>query len=163
MNDELDRGERVTRRGVTFVTHWEGFSEDAYWDVDHFSIGYGTQAKSQHEHIDQEEAWRRLRQHLNRAVVPNIPKYRRMKPQERDALASLGFNVGVRILVDPAWSTLARRLESPEGATFAERKDIYREEIPKWIDPGSIYEAGLTKRRAAEVALACDGDYSGRP
>jgi GH24 family phage-related lysozyme (muramidase) len=60
-------------------------------------------------------------------------------------------------------STLARRLKGPEGKSYKRRKAIYRQELPKWVNAGGRPLPGLVKRRAAEVRLACEGDYSGRP
>jgi GH24 family phage-related lysozyme (muramidase) len=162
MND-LERNERVTRRGVTFVTRWEGFVEIAYWDRNRWSIGYGTISFEGEGPIDEDDAWRRLRQHLNQNVVPYIPRHRIMEEHERDALGSFGYNNGIKPLIDTTYSTLARRLKSHEGQDYADRKEIYRDELPRWTSPGSPFEAGLTKRRAAEVALAVNADYSGRP
>jgi lysozyme len=150
----------VTRRGVTFVSHWEGFSPTPYPDVDHYSIGYGTPSHKGAPRITEAEAQRRLREWLNDRVAPAIPRRARMRHREIDGLASFGFNLGTGALTD---STLGRRLRSDEGKRYQGRKAIYREEIPKWIKAGGEVLLGLKRRRAAEVEVAVHGDYSGRP
>jgi GH24 family phage-related lysozyme (muramidase) len=152
--------DRVSRKGVTFTAGWEGWSSVPYFDVDHWSSGYGTPAHSWDSPITQAEGWKRLRNWLNRRVVPEVPKHLFMRRHERDALASFGYNLGTGALQN---STLGARLKSREGRTYRGRKRVYREEIPKWDKVNGVAWAGLTKRRAAEVALACNGDYSGRP
>lgn len=164
-------------KGVRFVAGWEGFARSpcggshdkasAYHDaVGVLTIGYGTTAADRpipSGCITRAKARRWLRSSLNRKYIPHIPRRWRMRPQEIAALASFAYNLGPGAVGDPAISTLARRLESSEGKTFEKRKRIYREEMPKWVHAGGQVLQGLVKRRAAEVALACNGDYSGRP
>jgi lysozyme len=157
---------RASRKGVRFVARWEGFRSCPYRDaVGVLTVGFGTTSAERPISgcISRETARKWLRQSLNRKYVKAIPRRRRMKQQERDALASFAYNLGPGAVNDPMLSTLARRLLGPEGKRFKTRKRIYREEIPKWDKAGGKTLAGLTKRRAAEVRLAVNGDYSGRP
>jgi GH24 family phage-related lysozyme (muramidase) len=148
----------VTDELVGFVGEFEGFVAEPYWDVDHWSHGHGTRCEEDSPPISRREARCQLRHELNE-VVPSIPRLERLKQQEIDALASLGYNLGPRVLVDEEFSTLARRLKSPEGREFEDRRDIWHDEIRKWCSPGTIYEAGLLRRRMAETVLARTGDF----
>jgi len=148
----------VSDKLVTFVAAFEGFRALPYWDVDHYSHGYGTRTTQGAGPISLSAARTELRRELN-IVVPSIPRHDRMKQQEIDALASFAYNLGTRVLVDIDYSTLAKRLKSKEGRKFTDRRDIYHDELRKWNSPGTIYEEGLTKRRAAETRMARNGDY----
>lgn len=156
----------VTRKGVKFVAGWEGFRPCPYQDaVGVWTRGYGeTRGIAKHSPcVTERRARRELRRRLNRDFLPYVPRRRRMKACERAALASFAYNEGQRAVSDPSYSGLARRLKSPEGGTYRGRRRIYRQELPRWNKAGGRELEGLTKRRRAEVRLACRGDYSGRP
>jgi lysozyme len=72
------------------------------------------------------------------AVVLNANQY--------GALVSWTFNVGPSNVES---STLLRRLNAGEAPNT-----VLAEELPKWNKAGGETLAGLTRRRAAEVALA---------
>jgi GH24 family phage-related lysozyme (muramidase) len=148
----------VSDRLVRAVAVWEGYRADSYWDVDHYSHGYGTRSSQGAPPISEPAARAELQQGLNE-VVGHIPRVKRLKQQEVDALASFGYNLGIQALVDTNYSTLAKRLKSKEGRRFEDRRDIYHDELRKWCMPGSIYERGLLARRMAETKIARLGDY----
>lgn len=159
----------VSFQGSRFTGHWEGFKSCPYkHDSDVWTVGFGTTSGSGHHVgpnspcISQETAHRWLRETLN-DLVPKIPKRRLMRDCEIDALADAGYNLGPGVLSDPEFSTLAKRLRSVWAVSYRHRKRIYREELPRWNTVGGKPVAGLTARRQAEVALACNGDYSRRP
>lgn len=157
---------RVSRKGARFVGRWEGFRSCPYRDaVGVLTVGYGTTEAERPITgcITKRKARRWLRRSLNRKYLPAVPRRRRMRKRERDALASFAYNLGPGAVSDSDFSTLARRLRSKEGRTYKRRKRIYREEIPKWDRAGGQQLEGLTKRRRAEVRLAVHGDYSGAP
>lgn len=156
----------VSRKGVDFVAGWEGFRSCPYADaVGVLTVGYGTTGAVRDIDgcISEGTARRWLRQDLNHRFLSAIPRAKRMKQQELDALASAAYNLGTGLLTDTTNSSLARRLASSEGNTFDGRCRIYRVELPKWVNAGGRPLPGLVKRRGAEVRLACNGDYSGRP
>lgn len=153
-------------RGVRFVAGWEGWRSCPYRDP----VGIWTQGYGETQGVDPgDRCWskrkgrRKLRRRLQRDYLSHVPRRRRMKQREKAALASFAYNNGVAAVSDPSFSTLARRLRSPEGKTYRGRKRIYRDELPRWVYAGGRKLEGLVKRRRAEVRLACRGDYSGRP
>ena len=160
---------RVSDKGARFVGRFEGFRSCAYRDsVGTWTIGFGTTSAVRPVGpgtpcISEATGRKWLKRALNKLYLPHVPRIRRLKRRERDALASFAYNLGPRAVNDPSYSTLARRLRSPEGKSYEKRKRIYREELPKWNKAGGVSLPGLTKRRAAEVRLACEGDYSSRP
>lgn len=156
----------IPAKGVAFVAGWEGFRSCPYRDpVGVWTRGYGeTQGISSGSRcITQAEAQANLKRRLEEDYLSAVPRVRRLKACERAALASFAYNNGAGAVSDPGISTLAKRLKSSEGRTYRKRKKIYREEIPRWVFAGGQRFEGLVKRRAAEVRLACEGDYSGRP
>lgn len=160
----------VSLQGVRFVAAWEGFRSCPYQDsVGVWTIGFGTTSATGHRVgpgsscIDSEKARRWLSETLNARCVPAIPKRWLMRQQEIDALASFAYNLGVGAVSDPNFSTLARRLRSARAVSFRYRKQVYREELPKWVYGNGIKLSGLAARRAAEVRVAVAGDYSRRP
>lgn len=156
----------VSRKGARFVAGWEGFRSCPYRDsVGVWTIGYGTTEAIGlgTPCISKRTARRWLRRALDRTYLPAVPRRRRLRKRERDALASFAYNLGVGAVADQGHSTLARRLAGAEGKTYERRKRIYAEELPRWNRAGGVVLAGLAKRRAAEVRLAVHGDYSGRP
>jgi lysozyme len=157
---------RVSDNLVNFVGAWEGKRNCPYQDV----VGVWTICYGETEGVNRftpckndRECRRMLRRALNHRYLPYVPRLARMKKQEADAMASFAYNLGRGVVSDPNVSSLARRLKSKEGRTFEGRKNIYRQELPKWVYAGGQKLEGLVKRRAAEVRIAVHGDYSGRP
>lgn len=153
---------RVSRKGVRFVAGWEGFRSCPYRDaVGVWTIGYGeTEGIGPNTPCwSKRKARRRLKRRLNQDYAR--PAWgmvnQELRRCERDALASFAYNVGLGNFQS---STLLRRLNSREGRTYHRRQKVYREELPRWTNGGL---AGLVKRRWAEVRMANQGDYSGRP
>lgn len=157
---------KVSRKLVKFVASFEGFSSCPYLDTiaqpPVWTIGYGdTNGVGPNTPcISKRKARKRLREDLNRKYVPAVPRQKNLKQCELDALTSFAYNVGVGAVSNTTFSTLARRLKSSEGISYKHRKHIYRQEIPKWDMAGGVHVPGLTRRRAAEVEMACNGDYS---
>lgn len=157
---------RVSRKGTRFVAGWEGFRPCPYRDlVGVWTIGYGETAgvNSATPCVSERQARKNLRSRLNHDYLSAVPRAKQLKQQERDALASFAYNLGPAAVSDPGYSTLARRLRSKEGETFAGRKKIIQQELPKWCRAGGVPVAGLVKRRAAEIQLAVNGRYDGHP
>lgn len=150
-------------RGVAFVAGWEGFRSCPYRDaVGVWTIGYGeTQGIGPNTPCWTEPyARKRMETRLNRDYLNpavNSIRHHNLKQREKDAIGSFTYNVG---LGNWTASTLRERLNSKRGRFYAYRKRVYRQELPRWTNGGL---AGLVKRRAAEVRMACEGDYSGRP
>lgn len=157
---------RVPRKGVAFIAGFEGFRSCPYRDpVGILTVGYGTTeaVRDIDGCISERTARRWLREDLNHRFLPHVPRAHRMHPWELAALASFAYNLGIGAVSDPNNSTLARRLLSAEGKSYRGRKQAYRDEMPKWVNAGGVPLAGLVKRRAAEIRLACNADYSGHP
>lgn len=151
---------QLSRKGVRFITGWEGFSSCPYRDaVGVWTIGYGSTAGvgPSSPCVTKRRARRRLKREINATYAPAVTRLinRNLNQEQFDALCSFVYNVGVGALET---STLRKRLNSGEN-----KRTVFREELPRWNRAGGAVLEGLTKRRWAEVRLANRGDYSGRP
>lgn len=79
------------------------------------------------------------------AIIRAIPMVATLSPAQQAALVSWVYNVGVGAMED---STLRRRLLAGDDPST-----VAREELPRWNKAGGVELPGLTRRRAAEVAL----------
>ena len=98
--------------------------------------------------ITQAQADAQLNADLQRfydALARAIPAVSSWPGNRAAALVSWVYNVGVGAMQD---SSLRRRILAGEDPLL-----VVREELPRWIDKGLPSEPGLTRRRAAEVAL----------
>jgi GH24 family phage-related lysozyme (muramidase) len=86
---------------LDLIKQFEGFSPKAYWDYTRYSIGYGTAANSPNEVITQEEAERRMKEHIDKEVLPGIKgiigedRWNQLSYSQKSALVSLAYNLGV--------------------------------------------------------------------
>jgi GH24 family phage-related lysozyme (muramidase) len=146
------------------VQKFEGCRLTAYPDPetggDPWTIGWGTTAingqpvrPGQTCTQAEADAWldARLRG-FHADVLRLLPMASNWSPNRQAALVSFVYNVGAGALAD---STLRRRLLAGEDPAA-----VVRQELPKWINAGGPTEAGLRRRRAAEIELFTGG---GRP
>jgi GH24 family phage-related lysozyme (muramidase) len=121
------------------------------------TIGWGSttingQAVRDGQTITQAQADNQLRIDLQRfhdALLRAIPPAGKLKPNQQAALVSWVYNVGVSAMQD---STLRKRLLAGENPIKAAS-----EELPRWNKANGKVLLGLTRRRAAEVALFVSG------
>ena len=81
------------------------------------------------------------------SVLTNtIPYWDKMNDNQRSALTSFGFNLGAHFFGNPGFNTISAVLSDRAWSEVPGALLLY-------INPGSPYEAGLRRRRAAEGAL----------
>jgi len=75
----------------------EGFTEQAYWDRTHYSIGYGTPAKNKYETITEQDAEIELIEHLYKAFLQYDKHFdrRRFNKVREDAMIDMIYNLGI--------------------------------------------------------------------
>jgi GH24 family phage-related lysozyme (muramidase) len=98
--------------------------------------------------ISQAQADAQLNADLQRfydALARAIPAVTSWPGNRVAALVSWTYNIGVGAMQD---STLRRRILAGEDPA-----KVAAEELPRWINKGTPVEAGLTRRRAAELSL----------
>lgn len=166
---------KISAKGLEFIENWEGCKLEVYPDqakkptigVGHLLtpsekktgfIQIGSRSLPYRHGISKEDAMALLDQDTDRfeSLVDNeFP--RRLFQHEFDALTAFCFNIGAGSFKG---STCVRRLKAfdTEGAM----------EAWKWfdkvtVDGKKVTSDGLVKRRAAEIALYRDADYSGKP
>jgi len=132
---------------VDLIKKFEGFSAHAYWDYQQYSIGYGTKAKSPNEVITQEEAERRLREEVERYVLPGIKnvigqeRWNQLSYNQKSALVSFAYNVGVGGATPVLELVKAGRIQ--EAA----------QEMKRYVHAGGKVLQGLVNRRNEEAKL----------
>ena len=86
----------TSQAGIEFIANFEGFRATPYWDVDHYSIGFGTRASSTSDGpISRAEGLVRLRRRVAQDYEPHVDKLNLWQNQNRyDALVSFIFNLG---------------------------------------------------------------------
>jgi lysozyme len=134
----------VSEQLVNFVKKKEGFSAKAFWDHKQYSIGYGTKANGPDEVIDEAEADRRLREHLEKTQKA-VVEYGQQKgynwnQNQVDALSSFVYNLGTGALD-----------QVTKGGTRTDSE--IADAIIKYNKASGQVNAGLTKRRNEELAM----------
>ena len=143
---------------VALICEFEGFRPTVYDDgVGVATIGYGStfyldgrsvtwndgpitepQARRMMEQIAEKNFWNVLK--------VTIPYWEEMSDGQRGALLSFGYNVGAHFYGSPGFNTISAVL-----------RDRAWNEVPGafrlYVNPGSAVEAGLRRRREAEIEL----------
>jgi GH24 family phage-related lysozyme (muramidase) len=135
------------------VAEFEGCRLDAYPDPgsggDPWTIGYGHTGPDVRPGvtITQQQADTMLQQDLQRfrAGLVQLLPMASWPGHQQAALVSWAFNVGLGAVES---STLRKRLQAGE-----DRVTVVQQELPRWNKADGRELAGLTRRRAAEVAL----------
>jgi GH24 family phage-related lysozyme (muramidase) len=141
------------------IQTFEGLSLTAYrCPAGQWTLGYGStrlngQPVREGDTLTTVEAEGLLRRELLDLFGPGLfallPMAKSWRPEQQAALISWAFNVGLGAVED---STLRRRLLAGEDPAT-----VVREELPRWDKADGKPLAGLTRRRAAEVALFTGG------
>lgn len=141
----------VSDQLVAFVKKKEGFSAKAFWDHKQYSIGYGTKANGPDEVIDEAEADRRLREHLEKTqkIVSDFgaQKGYNWDQNQIDALSSFVYNLGPGAL-------------NQVTAGGTRTNEQIAEAIVKYNKASGQVSAGLTSRRNEELAMFTSGSAS---
>ena len=137
---------KLSDAGAERIANYEGFRANAYWDVNHYSIGYGTRAKSATEGpITPAEGRRRLRHHADVLVGKPLRALGvKLNQNQFDALVSIGYNLGSGVFGSD-W-TLGAALRDGKLEEVADAFLLYDKSEGKVL-------AGLTRRRQEERAL----------
>ena len=126
---------------LAFIISLEGFSSCAYWDVSQYSNGFGTKAVNKWECITKTEAKSRMVKHLEEDSKYVLSLHPNATQNEHDALVSFCYNAG------RAGCTKTVKLVA-QG-----KKDSAAWVMKQKINKCLASEAGLKKRRIAEIAL----------
>ena len=143
---------------VELICEFEGFRPTVYNDgVGVATIGYGStfyldgrsvtwndgpitepQARKMMEQIAQKDFWNVLK--------VTIPYWEEMSDGQQGALLSFGYNLGAHFYGSPGFNTISACLTDRAWGEVPAAFRLY-------VNPGSAVEAGLRRRREAEIAL----------
>lgn len=134
---------QVPENLVNYIISQEGFRENAFWDEQQYSIGYGTKARSRDEVISEPEARRRLEADVarRRSFVTDYGKNNgyNWNDEQINALTSFAYNLGTGSID-----------QVTAGGTRSNEE--IAEKITQYNKAGGKRLAGLVARRNDESA-----------
>lgn len=140
---------------VNLIKQFEGFSGSAYWDVNQWTIGYGTTGYAG-QTISEAEADLVLRDRLNtiNAKINDFTAKNNLylNQYQHDALVSFSFNCNTD------WMNQVGRFNS--AVTRGADVNTFLFAISLWANVSSTPDANLINRRLAEANLYLNGVYS---
>ena len=148
----------IPAAAIALIAEFEGFRPTVYDDgVGVATIGYGStfyldgrsvtwndgpitepQARKMMEQIAEKDFWNVLK--------TTIPYWEEMSDGQRGALLSFSYNLGAHFYGSPGFNTISACLTD---RAWAEVPNAFR----LYVNPGSAVEAGLRRRREAEIQL----------
>jgi GH24 family phage-related lysozyme (muramidase) len=148
--------QRDYQAGVELIKKFEGFHHDAYLcPAGVWTIGWGNTTKADGspvipgDRISQEEGDALLQKTIDGIVLKlagSIPYWSAMKEHQQSALISFAYNLGSYFYGQESFETISRCLRERTYKSVPAALLLY-------CNPGSSFEAGLTRRRKAEGQL----------
>lgn len=140
---------------VSLIKQFEGFSAVAYWDVNQWSIGYGTPGYA-NQTISEYDADLALRSRLN-TINQKINQFTanynvNLNQAQHDALICFSFNCGTD------WTTQGGRFFNAVVNNAGVNEFLFA--ISLWANVNSTPDTNLINRRLAEANLYLNGVYS---
>lgn len=147
--------------GVNFIEAFEGYSQYAYWDYEHYTIGYGnTCGKDEYPAGISEPFAHDLFKRSLPSYEAGLNSFLKsnniyVTQNQYDALISFTFNFGAYV-----WNrepTIAKYLKNGiEKYTDKQIADAFG----LWVNAGGKKLQALVERRAAEAKLFCTDDFN---
>lgn len=147
---------KVSSNGIRFIANFEGFASRPYkHGSDPWTIGYGETKgigpSSGPWTIGYAQA--RLNARVNRDFAPAVDRWRRKhrlkwNQNQFDAMVSVAYNLGVGMFIDG--SSVGNSLRH---ALLVQRDTNVVLVLKLYRMPGTMFEAGLLRRRVAEGRL----------
>jgi len=147
--------QRDYQAAIALIQQFEGFHHDAYLcPAAVWSLGWGNTTKADGspvipgDRISQEDGDALLQKTIDgivRVLAGSIPYWSVMKENQQSALISFAYNLGYFYGQD-GFETISRCLRERTYQSVPNALLLYR-------NPGSSFEAGLTRRRKAEGML----------
>lgn len=141
------------------IAEFEGFRGQPYkcpagvWTIGYGTTYYpdGTLVSYGDTPISKKRAMELLENHIDNAVVPTlertVPTWGLMSGNQKAAIISFAYNLGSHFYGGNNFKTITKALST---------KDNWKQ-VPSalmlYVNPGSTFEAGLKRRRKAEIAL----------
>lgn len=140
---------------VNLIKQFEGFSASAYWDVNQWTIGYGTPGYAG-QTISEAEADQALRSRIN-TINEKINQFAAsqnlyLAQYQHDALISFSYNCGTD------WTTQGGRFFEAVVRNASVNEFLFA--ISLWANVGTTPDSALLNRRMSEANLYLNGVYS---
>ena len=137
------------------IKGFEGFRDEAYLDgVGIPTIGYGATHHADGTPVQMgdtitPQAADELFDHHYQTTVESLNEneaFSRLDPATQGALTSFSYNVGPNFIGHKNYGSITSAIESGDKAQIGDAMNMY-------VNPGTSTEAGLRRRRAAEIDL----------
>ena len=148
--------QRDYQAAIALIQQFEGFHPDAYLcPAGVWSLGWGNTTKSDGspvvpgDRISQEDGDALLQKTIDgivRVLAGSIPYWSAMKENQQSVLISFAYNLGSYFYGQDGFETISRCLRERTYQSVPNALLLY-------CNPGSSFEAGLTRRRKAEGIL----------
>jgi GH24 family phage-related lysozyme (muramidase) len=148
--------QRNYQAAIELIKRFEGFHHDAYLcPAGVWSIGWGNTTTADGspvvpgDRISQEDGDALLQKTIDgivSALAGSIPYWSAMKEHQQSALVSFAFNLGAGFMGAEGFETISSALRAKDWQAVPDAMLLY-------CNPGSNFEAGLTRRRKAEGQL----------
>lgn len=144
---------------ANIIKEFEGFRAAPYkCAADVWTIGYGTTYYPDgalvwptDKPISKERATDFLEHHIDHAIVPvlesSVPTWGLMNANQKAAIISFAYNLGAHFYGNSKFKTITEALSTKENWGKVPSA------LMLYVNPGSTFEAGLKRRRKAEIAL----------
>lgn len=146
-------------KAASIIADFEGFVSMPYlcpagvWTIGYGSTYYpdGSLVKPEDRPLTRKEAYHLLQHHIDHVILyqmtRTIPSWGSMNDNQKAAIISFAYNLGSNFYNNSGFTSISKALRSP--ADWHKVPDA----LMLYVNPGSTYEAGLRRRRAAEVEL----------
>ncbi len=150
---------KVSESLIQFIKEQEGFSPTKYWDYSQYTIGYGTEWKSDDYpsgRITEEEADYELRleiaefeKEVDRLLAKGTVQHNQ---HQYDAIISFTFNLGGQ------WMNPANRIYQYVLFGYPSEQEFV-DAMGAWASAGGSVVTGLMQRRIDEADMYLNGNY----
>lgn len=146
---------QVSGNLIELLKRLEGFRTTAYWDVNHYSIGYGTPAKNSNATITRSEAETQLRLHVKEAegCINRNVNVSLLNQNQYDVCVSVAYNKGCGGFTKSDLYNYINSGDMQAAAAWFTNKNVC-------CNAGGKYHSGLAYRRMAEQQLFTQGTTS---
>lgn len=144
---------------ASIIAVFEGFSAKPYkcpagvWTIGYGSTYYpdGSLVQSGDAPITRDQALSYLQNTVDKAIVPTlstkIPTWGLMNNNQKAAIISFAYNLGTNFYGSEDFRSITKALSTKENWEYVPKALLL------YVNPGSPFEAGLTRRRQAEGEL----------
>jgi hypothetical protein len=142
------------RQAAKIAVPYENFMANPYWDVDHYSIGYGTPSELDAPSITEPEARRRMFEEMEKKhqELLGYPTYAAANPNAQGGILDTFYTAGTAL--NKHSPRVLRMMKEPTNIPYIIQEiPTYRN---KTVKGKKVLVEGLERRRADDIRLAID-------